>query len=121
MSSSAWAGIVDFDQQTRDTAPLVFMAVAVAAFVVLAVSFGSIAIPLVSILLSVGAAYGLVTPIFRDGRPQGPLGYTSFGGIIAGEPLFMFVFLFGSAWTITCSCCRGSASRVRAARRRGTR
>ena len=68
------------------------------AFVLLAVAFGSIAIPLVSILLnllSVGAAYGLITLIFQDGRLQGPLGYTSFGGIIAWEPLFMFVFLFG--------------------------
>jgi uncharacterized membrane protein YdfJ with MMPL/SSD domain len=56
------------------------------------------AIPLVSIvmnLLSVGAAYGLVTLVFQDGRLQGPLDYTSFGGIIWWVPLFMFVFLFG--------------------------
>ncbi|MGD0243607.1 MAG: MMPL family transporter [Streptosporangiaceae bacterium] len=46
-------------------------------------------------LLSVGAAYGLITLIFQDGRLQGVLGYTSFGGIIAWEPLFMFVILFG--------------------------
>ena len=54
--------------------------------------------PLVSIalnLLSVGAAYGLITLIFQDGRLQGPLDYTSFGGIICWVPLFMFVFLFG--------------------------
>ncbi|HZR48798.1 MAG TPA: MMPL family transporter [Streptosporangiaceae bacterium] len=92
------ASNVDFNQQMRDTVPLVFAAVAAAAFVLLAVAFGSIAIPLISILLnllSVGAAYGLVTLIFQDGRLQGPLGYTSFGGIIAWEPLFMFVFLFG--------------------------
>jgi RND superfamily putative drug exporter len=43
----------------------------------------------------VGAAYGLVTLIFQDGRLQGPLGYTSFGGIIYWVPLMMFVFLFG--------------------------
>jgi len=92
------ASNADFDQQLRDTVPLVFAAVAAAAFVLLAIAFGSVAIPLVSILLnllSVGAAYGLVTLIFQDGRLQGPLGYTSFGGIIAWEPLFMFVFLFG--------------------------
>jgi uncharacterized membrane protein YdfJ with MMPL/SSD domain len=41
------------------------------------------------------AAYGLVTLIFQDGRLQGPLGYTAFGGIIYWVPLFMFVFLFG--------------------------
>jgi RND superfamily putative drug exporter len=33
--------------------------------------------------------------IFQDGRLQGPLGYTSFGGIIWYVPLLMFVFLFG--------------------------
>ena len=46
-------------------------------------------------LLSVGAAYGLVVLIFQDGRLQGPLDYTSFGGIIFWVPLMMFVFLFG--------------------------
>jgi putative drug exporter of the RND superfamily len=59
---------------------------------------GSLVIPLVSIvlnLLSVGAAYGLITLIFQDGRLQGPQGYTSFGAIIWWEPLFMFVILFG--------------------------
>ncbi len=88
----------DFTQQLHSRVPLVFAMVAGVAFVLLAVAFGSIAIPLVSILLnllSVGAAYGLITLIFQDGRLQGPLGYTSFGGIIAWEPLFMFVFLFG--------------------------
>ena len=72
--------------------------VALLAFVVLLVAFRSLAIPLVSIvlnLLSVGAAYGLVTLIFQDGQLQGPLGFTSFGGIISWVPLFMFVFLFG--------------------------
>ncbi len=88
----------DFSQQMRNTLPLVFVMVAGVAFVLLALSFGSIAIPVVSILLnllSVGAAYGLITLIFQDGRLQGPLGYTSYGGIISWEPLFMFVFLFG--------------------------
>ena len=59
---------------------------------------GRSTVPLVSIalnLLSVGAAYGLITLIFQDGRLQGPLGYTAFGGIIYWVPLMMFVFLFG--------------------------
>jgi RND superfamily putative drug exporter len=33
--------------------------------------------------------------IFQEGRLQGPLDYTSFGGIIFWVPLMMFVFLFG--------------------------
>ena len=88
----------DFIQRMHSGAPIVFAAVAVAAFVLLAVAFESLVVPLVSIvlnLLSVGAAYGLITLIFQDGRLQGPLGYASFGGIIAWVPLFMFVVLFG--------------------------
>jgi len=78
--------------------PVVVAFVVVLAFLLLLVAFRSVAIPLVSIalnLLSVGAGYGLITLIFQDGRLQGPLGYTSFGGIIPWVPLFMFVLLFG--------------------------
>ena len=78
--------------------PLVFAVVAVLAFVLLLVAFRSIAIPLVSIglnLLSVGAAYGLITLVFQDGRLQNALGYTGFGAVVSWVPLFMFVFLFG--------------------------
>jgi RND superfamily putative drug exporter len=78
--------------------PLVLAVVAVLAFVLLLVAFRSLAIPLVSValnLLSVGAAFGLVTLIFQDGRLQGLLGYTSYGAIVSWVPLFMFVFLFG--------------------------
>jgi putative drug exporter of the RND superfamily len=85
-------------QQVHDRTPLVIALIALLAFVVLMVAFRSIAVSLVSIvlnLLSVAAAYGLVTLIFQDGRLQGLLGYTSFGGIIWWEPLFMFAFLFG--------------------------
>jgi RND superfamily putative drug exporter len=46
-------------------------------------------------LLSVGAAYGLITLIFQDGRLQGLLGYTGFSAITPWVPLFLFVFLFG--------------------------
>ena len=75
-----------------------FAFVAVLAFLLLLMAFRSVIVPLASIalnLLSVGAAYGLVTLIFQDGRLQGPLDYTSFGGIIFWVPLMMFVFLFG--------------------------
>jgi RND superfamily putative drug exporter len=88
----------DDNAAMHTTTPLVFGFVVLLAFVLLLVAFRSVAIPLVSIglnLLSVGAAYGLITLIFQDGRLQGLLGYTSFGGIISWIPLFMFVLLFG--------------------------
>jgi RND superfamily putative drug exporter len=92
------AALYDDVQLVDANLPLVFGFVAVLAFVLLLVAFRSVTVPLVSIglnLLSVGAAYGLITLIFQDGRLQGPLDYASFGGIIFWVPLLMFVFLFG--------------------------
>jgi len=92
------AGLYDDIHELHATLPVVLAFVAVLAFVLLLAAFRSVTVPLVSIalnLLSVGAAYGLVTLIFQDGRLQGPLDYTSFGGIIFWVPLLMFVFLFG--------------------------
>jgi RND superfamily putative drug exporter len=92
------ASVYDIIHQEDASLPLVFGFVAVLAFVLLLVAFRSVLVSLASIalnLLSVGAAYGLVVLIFQDGRLQGPLDYTSFGGIIFWVPLMMFVFLFG--------------------------
>jgi RND superfamily putative drug exporter len=92
------AGLYDDVHQLDGSLPAVFAFVAALAFVLLFIAFRSAVIPLVSIvlnLLSVGAAYGLITLIFQDGRLQGLLGYTAFGGIIYWVPLMMFVFLFG--------------------------
>jgi RND superfamily putative drug exporter len=78
--------------------PLVLAVVAVLAFCLLLAAFRSVAIPLVSVglnLLSVGAAYGLITLVFQGGRLEGLLGYTGYGAIVPWIPLFMFVFLFG--------------------------
>jgi RND superfamily putative drug exporter len=93
---TAWT--YDLHQALHLRTPLVFAVVAALAFVLLLAAFGSVAIPLVSIglnLLSVGAAYGVVTLIFQGGHLQGPLGFTSFGAIIPWVPLFSFVLLFG--------------------------
>ncbi len=88
----------DFSAALRSRTPIVFAVVAGLALLLLMVAFRSLAIPLVSIglnLLSVGAAYGLMTLIFQDGNLQGLLGFSSYGAIIPWVPLFMFVFLFG--------------------------
>jgi RND superfamily putative drug exporter len=88
----------DWSSVLHARAPIVFVVVAMLAFGVLTLAFRSVLLPLVSILLnllSLGAAYGLITLIFQDGHLQGPLGFTSYGAIAQWVPLFMFVFLFG--------------------------
>ncbi|HEX9517862.1 MAG TPA: MMPL family transporter [Streptosporangiaceae bacterium] len=92
------ASKVDYRTALRSASPLVFGIVAALAFVLLLMAFRSLAIPLISIglnLASVGAAYGLITLIFQQGHLEHLIGFSSFGGIIAWVPLFMFVFLFG--------------------------
>jgi RND superfamily putative drug exporter len=92
------AGNHDFDAQLRATLPLVFAFVLGLAFLVLMVTFRSVFIPLTSIvlnLLSIGAAYGVLTLIFQDGHLHGPLGFSPYGAIVPWMPLFMFVLLFG--------------------------
>src|SRR4029077_17277028 len=64
----------------------------------LLVTFRSIVIPIKAIvlnLLSVGAAYGLLTLIFQNGHGEKLLGFESNGAIASWLPLFLFVILFG--------------------------
>ncbi len=88
----------DFTEAVRDRGPLVYAFVLVTAFVLLLAAFRSVAIPAISIvlnLLSIGAAYGVVTWVFQDGHLGSALGFTSYGGVVGWQPLFMFVILFG--------------------------
>jgi len=92
------AGSHDFDAQLAARTPLVFCFVLGLAFLLLMFTFRSVAIPALSIclnLLSVGAAYGVMTWIFQDGHLEGALDFSSYGGITPWLPLFMFVLLFG--------------------------
>ena len=88
----------DFAAQLDSRVPLVFAFVLGLAFLVLMITFRSVTIPLMSIalnLLSIGAAYGLVTLIFQDGHLHSLLGFSPYGAIVPWMPLFMFVLLFG--------------------------
>jgi RND superfamily putative drug exporter len=92
------AGNADFGASVRDRAPLVFAFVLGLAFLLLLLTFRSLVIPLQAIvlnLLSVGAAYGVLTWIFQDGHLQGLLGFHSNGAIVTWLPLFLFTVLFG--------------------------
>ncbi|GLY77718.1 MMPL family transporter [Actinoallomurus iriomotensis] len=88
----------DFTRQLSGRTPLVFGFVLVLAFVLLAVAFRSLTVPLVSIalnLLSIGAACGVLGWVFQGGHGGSLLGFTSYGGIVDWLPVFMFVVLFG--------------------------
>jgi uncharacterized membrane protein YdfJ with MMPL/SSD domain len=88
----------DFNDLMKSRVPYVFAFVLSAAFLLLLVTFRSIVIPIKAILLnllSVGAAYGVVTWIFQKGHFEGLLSFRSTGGITSWLPLFLFVILFG--------------------------
>ncbi|OXM51843.1 MMPL family transporter [Amycolatopsis alba] len=88
----------DFADRVIERRPLVVGFVLLAAFVLLLLAFRSVAVSLVSILLnllSIGAAYGVLTWIFQDGHFASLLGFTPYGGVVGWLPMFMFVLLLG--------------------------
>jgi RND superfamily putative drug exporter len=92
------AAEADFNSLMKTKTPIVFAFVLGLAFLLLLVTFRSIVIPIKAIvlnLLSVGAAYGLLTVLFQDGHAEKVLGFESNGAITSWLPLFLFVILFG--------------------------
>jgi RND superfamily putative drug exporter len=92
------AATKDFNTLMKERLPLIFAFVLGLAFVLLLLTFRSIVIPLTAIvlnLLSVGAAYGLLTLVFQHRFAEGLLGFTSNGGVTSWLPMFLFVVLFG--------------------------
>jgi uncharacterized membrane protein YdfJ with MMPL/SSD domain len=82
----------------HSSAPWVFAFVLVFAFGLLLVSFRSIVIAAKAVLLnllSVAAAFGVLTLIFQHGWGKQLLGFDYTGGVMAFLPVFMFVILFG--------------------------
>jgi putative drug exporter of the RND superfamily len=69
-----------------------------AAFVLMLAALGSVAIAATCVLLdllSVGAAYGVMTAIFQHGWGAALVGTHAVGAIESWIPLFLFVVLFG--------------------------
>src|SRR4051794_6665522 len=88
----------DYSDLMKSRAPLVFAFVLTLAFILLLVTFRSIVIPIKAIvlnLMSVGAAYGVLTWVFQDGHLENALGFHSNHGVSAWLPMFLFVILFG--------------------------
>ena len=92
------AGSKDFNDQMGQRIPYVFGFVIILAFLLLMVTFRSIVIPTVSIvlnLLSVGACYGVLVLVFQHGVGKGILNFSYTAGVTGFIPMFLFVILFG--------------------------
>ncbi|WNO71670.1 MMPL family transporter [Streptomyces sp. AM8-1-1] len=92
------AGSKDFNDQLTGSVAPVFAFVVVFAFILMLLSFRSLTIAVTSIalnLLSVGAAYGILTAVFQHGWGASLVGAEGVGAIISWLPLFLFVILFG--------------------------
>jgi len=92
------AGYLDFFRLAADYAPVVLALVLGMSFVMLAVAFRSIVVPLKAValnLLSVGAAFGLLVLVFQQGAGALWLGLRQVDFIEAWIPLFLFCVLFG--------------------------
>jgi RND superfamily putative drug exporter len=89
---------IDYFDAVSDPTPYVLVFVLGLSFILLTVAFRSIVVALVSIvlnLLSVGAAYGLLTLVFLYGDGNGIFGFEHVHVIDAWVPLFLFSVLFG--------------------------
>ncbi|MEV6488445.1 MMPL family transporter [Actinoplanes sp. NPDC051633] len=88
----------DFNQRLEDSVPYVFGFVLGLAFLLLLVTFRSVAVALTGLvlnLLSVAAAYGMLVYVFQYGHFTSLLDFTPAGGITNWLPLFLFITLFG--------------------------
>jgi len=94
----------DFFDISDKYTPIIILLVLSLSFVLLTVVFRSIVVPAKAIvmnLLSVGAAYGLITLIFQQGGPSwahsiaNVLNFTQVDAIESWLPLFLFSILFG--------------------------
>jgi RND superfamily putative drug exporter len=88
----------DWADKMTTTAPLIFGFVLLFSFLLMLVSFRSIAIAIKTIvlnLLSVGAAYGVLVATFQWGWGENLFDFHSNGGITPWLPMFLFVILFG--------------------------
>jgi RND superfamily putative drug exporter len=98
------ASTKDFFDISDQYTPIIIGLVLLLSFILLTVVFRSIVVPAKAIvmnLLSVGAAYGLITLIFQQGGPSwahsiaDALNFTQVQAIESWLPLFLFSILFG--------------------------
>ena len=92
------AASLDYNAALRTAALRAFAFVMAAAFVMMLISLGSVVIAATCVildLLSVAAAYGVMTAVFQHGWGAALVGTHAVGAIESWIPLFLFVILFG--------------------------
>jgi RND superfamily putative drug exporter len=92
------AGYIDLATQISDKLPLMIAIVVALSFLVLMVAFRSLLVPIKAAamnLLSVAAAYGVVTAVFQLGWGSSLIGLDHAIPIVSFVPLLMFAILFG--------------------------
>jgi RND superfamily putative drug exporter len=92
------AGYVDLADEIGEKLPQVIGLVVLLSFFVLVLAFRSLLVPLqaaVMNLLSIAAAYGLVTLVFQEGHGAGLIGLDGPVPVVSFLPLVMFAILFG--------------------------
>jgi putative drug exporter of the RND superfamily len=92
------AGYIDLATQISDKLPLMIAIVVALSFIVLLIAFRSLLVPLKAAamnLISVAAAYGVVTAVFQLGWGSSLIGLDHAIPIVSFVPLLMFAILFG--------------------------
>jgi putative drug exporter of the RND superfamily len=92
------AAYVDLADKITSKLPLVILVVAALSFLVLLVGFRSLVLPTqaaVMNLVSVGAAYGVLTLVFQEGVGASVIGLDGAIPVVSFVPLIMFAILFG--------------------------
>jgi RND superfamily putative drug exporter len=92
------AGYIDLGTQISDKLPLMIAIVVALSFFVLLIAFRSLLVPIKAAamnLLSVAAAYGVVTAVFQLGWGSSLIGLDHSIPIVSFVPLLMFAILFG--------------------------
>ncbi|MGH9103344.1 MAG: MMPL family transporter [Acidimicrobiales bacterium] len=93
------ASLIDFDHAVYGDFPLMLGVIGLATFVLLTRAFRSVLLAAKAVvfnLISLAAAYGVLTWIWQDGHGSGALwGIPATGAITMWVPLMVFAFLFG--------------------------
>ncbi|HEY7850634.1 MAG TPA: MMPL family transporter, partial [Ktedonobacterales bacterium] len=92
------AGIIDYVNTLYGAFPYALLLIALITYVVLALLFRSLVLPLKAILmntLSILASYGALVFIFQQGHFSNLLNFTPLGYVEASSPILMFCALFG--------------------------